>query len=130
MPTQPDMVRLKITLDAVKPTVMRRIEMPIDVKLDSLHEMIQAIMPWDNYHAYAFRVRDRHWGIPVPDIHDYYGPIGDARKTPLARVLNEPNFKVLHYTYDFGDDWRHTIKVDLVAFIAVLPSWLLGCRRP
>jgi hypothetical protein len=125
MPTQPDIVRLKITLGAVKPTVMRRIEVPVDVKLDGLHEIIQAVTPWDNYHAYEFRVRDRHWGIPAPDIHDYYGAIagkllpqlrretpldldrvapvvGDARKTTLGRVLNEPSFKALLYTYDFG----------------------------
>lgn len=112
MPTRPDIVRLTITLGAVKPTVMRRMEVPVDVKLASLHEMVQAVMPWDNSHAYEFRVRDRHWGVPVPDIHDYYGPIGDARKISLARVLTEPNFKALLYTYDFGDDWRHTIKVE------------------
>jgi Plasmid pRiA4b ORF-3-like protein len=28
-------------------------------------------------------------------------------------VLAEPNFKVLRYNYDFGDDWRHIIKVEL-----------------
>jgi hypothetical protein len=111
-PARPDIVRLRIRLDAVKPTVMRRIEVPVDVTLDSLHETIQAIMPWDNSHPYAFRVRDRHWGIPFPDIHDWYGPIGDARETTLGRVLSEPGLKVLVYTYDFGDDWQHSIKVE------------------
>ena len=108
-----EIVRIKITLDAVKPTVMRRIELPVSVELDTLHEMIQAIMPWGNYHGYEFRVRESRWGIPMPDIDDYFGyPIGDARETTLSRVLSEPNFKTLRYTYDFGDDWRHTIKVE------------------
>ena len=45
MAPPPEIVRLKITLDDLKPTVMRRIEVPVDVKLDTLHEMIQVIMP-------------------------------------------------------------------------------------
>lgn len=49
----------------------------------------------------------------MPDIDDFFGyPIGDACETPLSRALSEPNFKTLRYTYDFGDDWRHTIKVE------------------
>ena len=105
MATPPEIVRLKISLDALKSTVMRRIEVPVDVKLDTLHEMIQVIMPWGNYHPYEFRIRDRHWRIPCPEIDDYYEiDVRDARKTTLARVLAEPNFKTLRYTYDFGDD--------------------------
>ncbi len=108
-----DIVRIKIMLDNVKPTVMRRIEVPVSVKLDTLHEMIQAIMPWDNYHGYEFHVRETYWGIPMPELDSGFGfPIGDARKATLARALSEPNFKALRYTYDMGDDWRHTIKVE------------------
>ena len=112
MASAPDIVRIKITLDAVKPTVMRRIEAPVDVKLHTLHEMIQAIMPWGNYHGYEFHVRESRWGIPFPEMDDYGYPLADARKTTLARVLSEPDFKALRYTYDFGDDWRHTIKIE------------------
>ncbi|MGO9486869.1 MAG: plasmid pRiA4b ORF-3 family protein [Rhodomicrobium sp.] len=107
-----DIVRIKISLDNVKPTVMRRIEVPVSVKLDTLHEMIQAIMPWDNYHSYEFRVRESRWGIPMPE-YGYFGfPVADARKATLAQALSEPNLKALRYTYDFGDDWRHTIKIE------------------
>ena len=38
--------------------------------------------------------------------------IRDSRAAPLAGILVMPNFKLLHYSYDFGDDWRHTIKVE------------------
>ena len=107
-----DIVRIKISLDNVKSAVMRRIEVPVSVKLDTLHEMIQAIMPWDNYHSYEFRVRESRWAIPMPE-DGYFGfPVADARKATLAQALSEPNFKVLRYTYDFGDDWRHTIKIE------------------
>jgi hypothetical protein len=115
MSTPIEIVRLKITLDTVKPIVMRRIEVPVSIMLDTLHEMIQAIMPWDNYHMYAFYLRlidDTRWGLPPPEDLDFGMDIRDARHTTLAGVLAAPNFKVLRYTYDFGDDWRHTIKVE------------------
>ena len=35
---------LKITLDRVKPTVLRRIEVPLSIRLDRLHATIQAAM--------------------------------------------------------------------------------------
>ena len=112
MSAAPEIVRLNIKLDSVKPTVMRRIDVPIDISLDLLHEIIQAVMPWGNYHGYGFHVRDTHWGIPPPPDWDLGFPVRDATQTTLADALAEPNFKALRYTYDFGDDWCHTIKVE------------------
>jgi Plasmid pRiA4b ORF-3-like protein len=34
--------RLKITLDDVKPAVLRRVEVPFDIRLDRLHLILQA----------------------------------------------------------------------------------------
>ena len=42
--------RLKITLEAVKPVVLRRIEVPFDIRLDRLHLTIQAALGWTNSH--------------------------------------------------------------------------------
>jgi Plasmid pRiA4b ORF-3-like protein len=98
MPSAPEIVRLKISLDDVKPTVMRRIEVPIDVKLDILRDMIQAIMPWDNTHTYEFRVREVRWAVPPPAEWDMGFPVVDSRKATLARALAEPGFKALRYT--------------------------------
>ena len=110
-----EIVRLKITLDQVKPTVMRRIEVPVSIALDTLHEMIQAIMPWENYHMYAFYQRltdDVRWGLPPPEDLAFGMDIRDSREATLASVLAMPKFKLLRYNYDFGDDWQHSIKVE------------------
>jgi hypothetical protein len=40
--------RLKITLNAVKPVVLRRIEVPFDIRLDRPHLTIQAALGWTN----------------------------------------------------------------------------------
>ena len=50
--------RLKITLDDVEPTVLRRIEVPLAIRLRRLHLTIQAAMGWTNSHLYELRARD------------------------------------------------------------------------
>jgi hypothetical protein len=101
--------RLKITLDEVKPLVMRRLEVPLSIRLDRLHLAIQAAMGWTNSHLYEIRAKDTGWGVPDPDWGD--GPL-DARKARLVDVLEDVGTKTLKYLYDFGDGWEHTIKIE------------------
>ena len=101
--------RLKITLDDVKPAVLRRIEVPFTIRLDRLHLAIQAAMGWTNSHLYEIRAGDVGWGMPDPDWRD--GPL-DARKARLDNVLEDIGTKTLRYLYDFGDGWEHTIKIE------------------
>jgi Plasmid pRiA4b ORF-3-like protein len=103
--------RLKITLDDVKPTVLRRIEVPFDIRLDRLHLTIQAAIGWTNSHLYEIRAADVGWSTPYPDA-DWAGDFLDARKACLGDVLEELGTKTLRYLYDFGDGWEHTIKVE------------------
>jgi hypothetical protein len=101
--------RLKITLDNVTPTVLRRIEVPFNIRLDRLHLAIQAAMGWTNTHLYEIRARDVGWGVPDRDWVD--GPL-DARKATLGEALEDVGTKTLRYLYDFGDGWEHTVKVE------------------
>lgn len=104
--------RLKITLDDVKPVVMRRIEVPLALRLDRLHLVLQVALGWTNSHLYEFRFRDVGFGIPDPDWeHD----ILDARKATLAAVIADTGARSFKYLYDFGDGWEHTIKVEKIA---------------
>jgi hypothetical protein len=99
--------RLKITLDDVKPVVVRRIEVPLTLRLDRLHLAIQAAMGWTNSHLYEILAGGVGWGMIDPDGGD--GPL-DARKARLIEALEDT--KTLRYLYDFGDGWEHTIKVE------------------
>jgi hypothetical protein len=101
--------RLKITLDDVKLVVMRRLDVPLSIRLDHLHLAIRAAMGWTNSHLYEIRAKDVGWGIPGPDWGD--GPL-DARKARLVDVLEDVGTKTLKYLYDFGDGWEHTIKIE------------------
>lgn len=107
----PDIARLKITLDEVRPRVVRRLEVPLDVRLDDLHMIFQAVMPWENYHLYEFRAGKVAWGEPDPE-WDFPGssPL-PARQATLRDLLGGTR-RSFSYVYDFGDDWRHSVRVE------------------
>jgi hypothetical protein len=103
--------RLKITLDDVKPAVLRRVEVPFDIRLDRLHLAIQAAMGWTNSHLYEIRAGGVGWSTPYPDA-DGAGDFLDARKARLDKVLEDIGAKTLKYLYDFGDGWEHKITIE------------------
>jgi Plasmid pRiA4b ORF-3-like protein len=109
--TTDSIARLTITLHEVEPPVMRRIEVPLTIKLDRLHLVLQAALGWTDSHLYEFRARDVGWGIPDPDWPD--GPL-DARKARLVDVLEDTGAKSFRYLYDFGDGWEHTLKIERI----------------
>lgn len=102
--------RLKITLDDIEPAVVRRVEVPFNVRLDRLHLVLQAAMGWTNSHLYEIRAGGAGWGTPDPDGDDML----DATKARLHRMVEDTGAKTLHYIYDFGDGWDHTIKIERV----------------
>ena len=110
--TAASIARLLVTLDDVKPAVRRRVEVPLAIRLDRLHLVLQAAMGWTNSHLYEIRARDVGWGLPDPDFGD--GPL-DAKKARLVDVLEDVGTKTLKYLYDFGDGWEHTVKVERIA---------------
>jgi hypothetical protein len=55
----PDCIaRLRVELDEVEPLVWRECEVPLSTSLKGLHKVIQAVMPWQGCHLYAFRVSE------------------------------------------------------------------------
>ena len=115
MTAAPEIASLKVRLDDVEPVVLRRIEVPLAIRLDRLHAVLQAALGCS--HLWEFRARDVGWGIPDPGWDD--GP-HDAGKATLRGVLEDTGVKKLTYLYDFGDGWEHTIKVERIG--AVVPG--------
>jgi hypothetical protein len=90
---------------------MRRLVVPITLRLDRLHLTLQEAFGWMNCHLFEFSVGEERWGIPDPD--DHFGPQPiDARKARLCDIIQETGAKTIHYLYDFGDSWEHVIKIE------------------
>lgn len=104
-------VRIKVTLEDVAPAVMRRLVVPLGLRLDRLHLTLQAAFGWTDSHLFEFRAGEMGWGIPDPD-GAFGNPPLDARKSRLYDIVRETGAKTIHYLYDFGDGWDHMIKLE------------------
>ncbi len=108
--------RIKIVLNDIKPVIWRRVEVPLTSSLKALHEVIQAVMLFENRHLFQFDVGEgetmRRYGIPSPS--GDWVRIYDARSIKFGKLVKD-GIERFSYTYDFGDDWRHTITIEDVA---------------
>ena len=104
-------VRLKVTLEDVEPEVMRRLDVPLKIRLDRLHLVLQAAMGWTDSHLYEFTAGGTGWGIPDADFCS--GPM-PAAKTTLDEVIKNTGARTVHYLYDFGDGWDHVIRIERI----------------
>lgn len=91
---------------------MRQIEVPLKIRLDRLHEVVQAAMGWTDTHLYEFRAGGAGWGVPDPDGF-YDGPM-PAKTTTLQKLIEDTGARTIQYVYDFGDDWDHSIRIERV----------------
>jgi hypothetical protein len=99
--------QLKVTLRDTKPPVWRRVQVA-DCTLGRLHDVIQTCMGWTNSHLNAFEVGGEQYGEPDPD--DVM-EMEDERKLKLSHAVAR-GYKKFAYTYDFGDNWDHTVEVE------------------
>jgi Plasmid pRiA4b ORF-3-like protein len=104
-------VRLKVTLEDVEPEVMRRLDVPLKIRLDRLHLVLQVAMGWTDSHLYEFTAGGTGWGVPDADFGG--GPM-PAAKTTLADLIKDTGARTIHYLYDFGDGWDHVIKIERI----------------
>lgn len=99
--------QFKITLEDVNPEVWRRLLVPSDLLLVTLHEILQVTMGWENYHLHAFTIRGTRYGRPDKDES---GRVIDERKQTIGALVDlRERFT---YEYDFGDGWIHLIDVE------------------
>ncbi len=101
------MHRLTVSLAHMVPPTRRQVEVPSDLTLAGLHEVIQVLFDWDGDHLYEFVVGRRRYADPG------YLDACEDDDVPLAEVAGRAG-KVIGYTYDLGACWEHRIVVDAV----------------
>lgn len=107
--------RLRLDLFGAEPPVWRRLELPGDLTLPRVHDVIQAAMGWADSHLHRFRTGSDHrspyfvTGFDLDEGDD--GVLEDDVRLDqlLARVGDE-----LWYEYDFGDGWSHKLVVEAI----------------
>ncbi|CAA0138277.1 Uncharacterised protein [Mycolicibacterium vanbaalenii] len=116
--------RLRVDIDHADPPIWRRIDVRSDVTLDFLHQVLQVAFDWTDSHLHRFSLggdafaRDSQQFLCPYDVDNDDGWDDDddgipAAATRLDETLTEAG-DLLHYLYDYGDNWELTIRLDQV----------------
>lgn len=120
-----ELFEVKITLKHLDPPVWRSVLVDGAIRLDILHDVIQAAMGWEDAHMHAFRSRGKTY---MPEAHGEFEPTAEESEFHL-RDLAPHEGDHIEYEYDFGDGWQHNVKVVRIALFddsTVAPSVIDG----
>jgi Plasmid pRiA4b ORF-3-like protein len=106
-----EVARLRIEIDEVEPAVVRRVEVPVAIRLDDLHFVLQIAIGWQNCHPFEFRVGETAWGLLDRD-DPASSPLAAESATLADVVALSGTFR---YDYVYGEDWAHTVVLESVA---------------
>ena len=122
--------RVRISLAEIEPEIWRVVAMPLSMNLKGLHDVIQAVFSWQDYHLFEFRVGEKLYGIPEPE-EDFDRKVMHAKLVKLKTLLAK-GIARFDYVYDFGDNWNHEIVIESVGeaeSALKYPRFLEGARR-
>jgi hypothetical protein len=111
-PTRSEIARLCVEIDDVTPRVRRVVEVPVDIRLDDLHFVLQVAIGWQNGHPFEFRIGEAAWGLPD---RDGDADVAHAQQATLAEILARGD--TFKYDYVLGEDWEH-----IVTLLACAPA--------
>jgi len=115
-------VKIRITLDDIEPPVWRQLVVPLTWRLDQLHLAIQAAFNWWNSHLHEFRVGGLRYGDPDGEDMTFEDSprLFDEREVKLQDFSREQSVRFT-YLYDFGDNWRHSVKIEELLALDIEP---------
>src|SRR5262245_63811334 len=99
---------LRIELDDVTPAVIRRVEVPVTIRLDDLHFVLQIAIGWQNCHPFEFRSGETAWGLIDRD-NPGASPLA-AETATLADLLARG--RAFKYDYVYGEDWAPRAEIE------------------
>ncbi|MHB1469443.1 MAG: plasmid pRiA4b ORF-3 family protein [Solirubrobacteraceae bacterium] len=102
--SQDAVLQVKVSLlEVAEPPVWRRLQVFADIRLDEMHQVIQAAMGWEDDHLHAFSDGSFRYSSPDWDLE-----CRDERGMTLGGLLAGAGGRA-GYVYDFGDDWEHEL---------------------
>jgi len=112
MSTPKSVYQIKVTLVGSKPPIWRRFLVRDTTTLYRLHNILQTVMGWENYHLHMFTINGQIYGDPEDDEYGDLGTKNEARFR-LNQVLGREESR-FRYEYDFGDSWEHELIVEKI----------------
>ena len=115
--TSGSVFQFKVTLQGIRPSIWRRIQVLESYSFWDLHVAIQDAIGWRDRHLHVFRIVDPtdgqrvEIGVPTEDL-----VVGQVRVLPgwsirIADCFTDESSRAA-YEYDFGDGWEHKIVLE------------------
>ncbi len=104
-------LQFQLTVQDIFPTIWRQFEVTDNFSFLDLHFLIQILMRWSNEHLFEFETQKK---IIVHKSNNLFANNSiefSADETLLKSIIKRKGQEI-NYTYDFGDHWRITLKVD------------------
>ncbi len=115
-------VKIRVSLDEIEPEVWRRLVLPSSWTLEQLHLAIQAAFNWWNYHLHEFRIGGLRYGDAELLMEDSCEGDPQVFSSGDVRLRDFEYGAVFSYVYDFGDSWRHTVRIEEFVALDVSPK--------
>lgn len=110
---------LRITLKGIKPAIWRKIEVPSNITLRHLGDLIVELMGWEGYHLNQFYKGDDyympHYQRDSSGEDDFFWDCNnyDQEEFTIADLLVRKASTVT-FEYDFGDSWEHDVRLSSI----------------
>ena len=100
---------LNVIFNGTNPLIYRIIQVPKDITFRKLHEVIQVVCGFENYHMYQFIDIDENLYIIDENDESIEDKTMIAQKTRINKHFTKNPY--ILYEYDFGDEWYMTIEL-------------------
>lgn len=107
--------QLKITIRDSHPPIWRRIMVPAGLSFTQLAFVIEKTFGWNGYHLSDFLFEKENLIIKNDQLDDMAPPFSRYSTIDGSQYLIDDFIDkgtTFTFTYDFGDDWKHIIKVE------------------
>ncbi len=112
MPIEKKIYQIKVSLMGSNPSIWRRFLVQGLITLHQLHDVLQIVMGWEDYHLHMFTINGQIYGDPELDPDDEMGA-NDETQFKLSQLTGREGFE-FSYEYDFGDSWQHELTVEKI----------------
>lgn len=103
----PHSYQFKITIKNSHPPIWRRVLVPDGITFRELDDIIEKLFGWTHDHMFEFSFPGDCYFVGTPIASEE-----DTVDRVIDRYISENDS--FSYTYDFGDSWEHTIKVEKI----------------
>lgn len=110
-----DIFTINVSLDKAPFEISRQLEVPSNIRLTTLADMLIYAMGWDGSHLNQFKAKGEFYEETDAEADAFYEESGMRKNGQYEyslRDLLSRKGNSIKWEYDFGDSWEHTVTLE------------------